>query len=308
MLFRTHVQARLVEQELVSEGVGGWVGGEGGGRRGGRQAGTAGRGGAGARNAAKLWAAPLPVLTHPLARCRSSGASRTWWWEACPSGAAWRCRRVAPPGAAVRRVAQCGVCATNKPSLSAAHHLPHLPATTQDVMAYLRLAVSLHDDVALARIINTPRRALGDTSLEKLAAAAAARGLSLSALLFGELGVGGAGAGEEAAALALPPLPDKKEMGVTPKAAAAVDEFRALMASLHAAVASQPLGRALETIIRTVRWGWRESSKAGKVAAGHLPPAVARRLLEQALLLPLPAPTTCHPSTPSSDRVRPARP
>ena len=27
----------------------------------------------------------------------------------------------------------------------------------QDVMAYLRLAVSLHDDVALTRIINTPR-------------------------------------------------------------------------------------------------------------------------------------------------------
>ena len=32
---------------------------------------------------------------------------------------------------------------------------PHLGQ--QDVMAYLRLAVSLQDDVALARIINTPK-------------------------------------------------------------------------------------------------------------------------------------------------------
>ncbi|PRW20204.1 ATP-dependent DNA helicase isoform B [Chlorella sorokiniana] len=113
----------------------------------------------------------------------------------------------------------------------------------QDVMAYLRLAVSLRDDVALARIINTPRRGLGDTSIEKLHAAAAAQGVTLSALLFGgAAAVGGGSAG-------LPQLPDRKELGLTPKAAAALEAFRELMLGLHGAVASQPLGRALKAII-----------------------------------------------------------
>lgn len=189
-------------------------------------------------------------------------------------------------------------------------------------MAYLRLAVSLRDDVALvsgrplarnasrpysavtatnkritpgplrrvltmsahpdpsptypphhpthptkqARIINTPRRGLGDTSVEKLQAFAAARGQTLSSLLFGGMGgsggyaAGGAGAagaaGEDAAAGALPQLPDRKDLGLTPKASAALQAFRELMAGLHAAVASQPLGRALDTILAKVSvWG-----------------------------------------------------
>lgn len=116
-------------------------------------------------------------------------------------------------------------------------------------MAYLRLAVSLRDDVALARVINTPRRGLGDTSVEKLQWAAAARGLTLSALLFGAAGSAAAAGG----APSLPPLPDRKELGITPKAAAALEGFQGLMLSLHAAVSSQPLGVALNTIIDEVR-------------------------------------------------------
>ena len=137
----------------------------------------------------------------------------------------------------------------------------------QDVMAYLRLAVSLQDNVALGRIINTPRRGLGDTSIEKLHAAAVARGLNLSAFLFGDAATGGGSAG-------LPPLPDRAELGLTAKAAAALEAFRELMLGLHGAVASQPLGRALQAIIDKVRCsvGSAELSSALCVAS-HLVPA-----------------------------------
>ena len=126
--------------------------------------------------------------------------------------------------------------------------------TGQDFLAYLRLAVTLQDDVALARIVNTPRRGLGDASLEKLHAAAAARGGTLSQLLFGS-GGGGARGGS----VALPPLPDRRELGLAPKAAAALEAFRELIAGLHATVASKPLDRALAELLAKVRCVCSES-------------------------------------------------
>ena len=38
----------------------------------------------------------------------------------------------------------------------------------KDVMAYLRLLANLHDDAALTRIINTPKRAIGDKAVANL--------------------------------------------------------------------------------------------------------------------------------------------
>ena len=49
----------------------------------------------------------------------------------------------------------------------------------KDVMAYLRLLINPDDDNALLRIINTPRRQVGPTTLEKLGNYANERGLSL---------------------------------------------------------------------------------------------------------------------------------
>ncbi|MEZ6018080.1 MAG: UvrD-helicase domain-containing protein [Planctomycetota bacterium] len=49
----------------------------------------------------------------------------------------------------------------------------------KDLVAYLRLAVNPADDVAFVRAVNTPARGIGDTSLERLVAFAAARGLPL---------------------------------------------------------------------------------------------------------------------------------
>jgi len=58
----------------------------------------------------------------------------------------------------------------------------------KDVMAYLRLLVNDDDDNAFVRIINTPRREIGPTTLEKLAGYATGRGISLCAAAY-ELGL-----------------------------------------------------------------------------------------------------------------------
>ncbi|MRX72667.1 DNA helicase PcrA [Bacillus lacus] len=49
----------------------------------------------------------------------------------------------------------------------------------KDLLAYLRLIANPDDDISLARIVNTPKRGVGATSLDKIAAYAAAQGLSL---------------------------------------------------------------------------------------------------------------------------------
>jgi len=49
----------------------------------------------------------------------------------------------------------------------------------KDILAYLRLISNPDDDLSLARIINVPKRNIGDTTVEKLQSYAAAHGLSL---------------------------------------------------------------------------------------------------------------------------------
>lgn len=58
----------------------------------------------------------------------------------------------------------------------------------KDILAYLRLFVNQDDDAAFLRIINTPRREIGPTTLEKLGAYANNRQVSLFAACF-ELGL-----------------------------------------------------------------------------------------------------------------------
>ena len=52
-------------------------------------------------------------------------------------------------------------------------------AEIKDIMAYLRTVENGLDDVALRRIINVPKRSIGDASLEKVAAYARGKGISL---------------------------------------------------------------------------------------------------------------------------------
>ncbi|MCU0987263.1 MAG: UvrD-helicase domain-containing protein [Acetobacteraceae bacterium] len=53
-------------------------------------------------------------------------------------------------------------------------------AEIRDAMAYLRLLTQPSDDLAFERIVNTPRRGVGDTALRAIHAAARERGLPLS--------------------------------------------------------------------------------------------------------------------------------
>jgi DNA helicase II / ATP-dependent DNA helicase PcrA len=53
----------------------------------------------------------------------------------------------------------------------------------KDVLAYLRLISNPDDDISLRRIINVPKRGIGDTTLDKLAEAAGQRGISIYSVL-----------------------------------------------------------------------------------------------------------------------------
>ncbi len=58
----------------------------------------------------------------------------------------------------------------------------------RDIMAYLKLVANPDDDTSFLRVVNTPRREIGPTTLEKLSAYAQSRGVSLFAASF-ELGI-----------------------------------------------------------------------------------------------------------------------
>ncbi|WP_303907925.1 DNA helicase Rep [Thiohalomonas denitrificans] len=58
----------------------------------------------------------------------------------------------------------------------------------KDVLAYLRLLINPDDDTAFLRIVNTPRREIGPTTLEKLGNYASQRGIGLFSASF-ELGL-----------------------------------------------------------------------------------------------------------------------
>ena len=89
-----------------------------------------------------------------------------------------------------------------------AHNIPYFLSGGQsffargeikDVMAYLRLLANPDDDAAFLRVVNVPRREIGPTTLQKLSAAAANRGVE-PALRYGRrrqpegrLDAGGAG-------------------------------------------------------------------------------------------------------------------
>ncbi|MDP4096523.1 DNA helicase PcrA [Paenibacillus sp. P96] len=53
----------------------------------------------------------------------------------------------------------------------------------KDILAYLRLLSNPDDDISLTRIINVPKRSIGDTTVAKLAGAAAERGTSIFRVL-----------------------------------------------------------------------------------------------------------------------------
>lgn len=53
-------------------------------------------------------------------------------------------------------------------------------AEIRDVMSYLKFIVNPADDMALRRVVNTPRRGIGDATMERLAYTAATEGITLA--------------------------------------------------------------------------------------------------------------------------------
>ncbi|WP_411348083.1 DNA helicase PcrA [Paenibacillus sp. WLX2291] len=53
----------------------------------------------------------------------------------------------------------------------------------KDILGYLRLLSNPDDDISLTRVINVPKRGIGDTSVAKLASAAGERGISIFKVL-----------------------------------------------------------------------------------------------------------------------------
>lgn len=73
----------------------------------------------------------------------------------------------------------------------------------RDAMAYFRVVVSPDDDLAFERIVNTPKRGLGNVAQQKIQNCARAHGVSLvegARILLSEKGIGGKG-GKELATL-----------------------------------------------------------------------------------------------------------
>lgn len=53
----------------------------------------------------------------------------------------------------------------------------------KDILAYLRLISNPDDDISFARVVNVPKRGIGDATVDKLAAAAGQFGVSMFAML-----------------------------------------------------------------------------------------------------------------------------
>ena len=86
-------------------------------------------------------------------------------------------------------------------------------AEIRDMMAYFKLVVNSHDDESFKRAVNKPARGIGDTSLEALAAAARAHGVSLFKAVY---------------------APDLQEHGLRAAAAAKMRSFCDMINSLAA--------------------------------------------------------------------------
>ena len=97
----------------------------------------------------------------------------------------------------------------------------------KDILAYLRVIVNPADDISLTRIINVPKRAIGDATVQLLTEEAARQGVPVFAVLAG--------------------LPD----GLGSRARNSVTEFFRMMTMLSAVRETMGLEEFVDTLIRT---------------------------------------------------------
>lgn len=95
----------------------------------------------------------------------------------------------------------------------------------RDAMAYFRVVVSPDDDLAFERIVNTPKRGLGNVAQQKIQNCARANGVSLvegARILIEEKGIGGKGAKE--LAILLDGIDRWRQQGSAPIIEVALDD------------------------------------------------------------------------------------
>ncbi len=98
----------------------------------------------------------------------------------------------------------------------------------KDILAYLRVLANPADDISLARIINEPRRGIGQATWERLAAAAGENNTSVAQLL----------------------LSDKGDFGLGTRAYNAAAGFARLLKSLTGAKERLPVTQLVETVLQ----------------------------------------------------------
>lgn len=106
----------------------------------------------------------------------------------------------------------------------------------KDILSYLRVTVNPHDSISLRRVINTPARGIGDTTINRLSAAASDQGLTLWQAVDREL-----------------PIEGRAPKGLT--------QFRDLMRQFRALSADVPAGIKLSDFVSDIiiKSGYRKS-------------------------------------------------
>ncbi len=122
----------------------------------------------------------------------------------------------------------------------------------KDLLAYLHAIANPDDEVSTKRVLNVPRRGVGDTSVAKLDAWATGHGVPFSEALS-----------------------HAKEAGVSGRALAGVSSFLQLMAGLRAMLAGDAFGEALDAAGEALDAAGEALDAAGEAldAAGDAPAA-----------------------------------
>jgi len=131
-------------------------------------------------------------------------------------------------------------------------------AEVKDVLAYLKVLVSPQDSISLLRVINTPARGIGRTTVEQIEHYALAHELSLwgalermlqpAAVREGPLLDREAGAGD--------PMPKQNDHAFPARAEAALSAFRRMIKELAATVETRPLADTLRDVLE--RTGYKK--------------------------------------------------
>jgi DNA helicase-2/ATP-dependent DNA helicase PcrA len=100
-------------------------------------------------------------------------------------------------------------------------------AEVRDALAYMRLTITPADDLAFERVVNVPKRGLGDTSVQAVAVAARAVGLPMLVAAADPVVVG----------------------GLRPKARAALADFTRMIAGWREALSHEPHGEVVRQML-----------------------------------------------------------